>query len=815
RRAGTAVAIESRDRLTRLDPARFVDPGFEYPYTLERALCAAFSLFRGERRADGDTLSEAVTLDHEQRRAVEAGDGVVQVVAPAGSGKTAVLIERVRELLRRGVRAEQILCATFNRDARLELRDRLQAAGVTAVQARTFHSVGMWLMREEGLLRPRGLRGQLSLGQWRRLSTIVAREEGRWIDPADARSAISSIKLGRLATPAEFRREMDRHEDGPALARLYELYERHLVQERVHDFDDLVLVAVRALREDPELRRRWQERFEQVLVDEYQDIEPAQELLVRILAAPQDGFFCVGDEDQTLYGWRRASVRRILELDLAYPGLERIALAHNYRCPSEVVEVSRRLIEHNRIRFPKAIRAIGSADEEPTAQGLDLHEHDDGAQAAVEIAERLATRRREEIVVLARTTNLLRAVATACAARRIAISAPEAVFEPHGARGALEAYLRLCGSPRDARADDVALVCRVPGRGLALGKQDAVASSLVRGERFEESLLAVAGDARESARLAEAGLILDRLCTITDASQFIAHLRQAGGLDEYFREYEQTFGATEQVELEVLEQSQREARGMTVAEYSRVLRTRTDELRSARDDTHGIELTTIHRAKGRQWPEVHVFSCEEGQLPHRRALEVGTVQRAAGEGIEAERRLAYVAFTRAQRRLVLHTTRAAASRFLTEAGLSPSTPYHEPSPQQPAVSSARQATPNAGRRIASLPAGEAGDVVREAARIGLSYALRTAPSPAVALEAAAITIEQRLVGPQTASQRITVGQLLTAIETLTPGERADILTALAAPESRRLVGLTLKQRGRLTRSLRELASGGPLAKGLP
>ena len=211
-RAGTAVAIESRDRLTQLDPARFVDPEFEYPYTLERALRAALRLFRGARPSDAGSHSDAL-LDAEQRRAVDAGDGVVQVVAPAGSGKTAVLVGRVRELLRRGVRPERLLCTTFNRDARLELHERLEAAGVSAVQARTFHSVGMWLMREEGLLRPGGVRGQLSLGQWRRLATIAAREEGHWIDPADARAAISFIKLGRLATPAEFRRDVGRDED--------------------------------------------------------------------------------------------------------------------------------------------------------------------------------------------------------------------------------------------------------------------------------------------------------------------------------------------------------------------------------------------------------------------------------------------------------------------------------------------------------------------------------------------------------------------------------------------------------------------------
>jgi UvrD/REP helicase N-terminal domain len=204
-RSGTALVIESEQRLTRLPPEGFVDPDFAYPYTLERAIDAATRLYRGFSvvRPSGSIPPAAVKLDAEQRRAVDAHDGVVQVIAPAGSGKTAVLIERVRELLRRGVPAEQILCTTFNRDARVELDDRLRAAGAQSVAARTFHSIGWWLMREEGLARRNGVR-EPSFNQWRRLCAIGLRETGTWVEPADARAAISGIKLGLLATPREF-----------------------------------------------------------------------------------------------------------------------------------------------------------------------------------------------------------------------------------------------------------------------------------------------------------------------------------------------------------------------------------------------------------------------------------------------------------------------------------------------------------------------------------------------------------------------------------------------------------------------------------
>ena len=804
-RSATAVAIECEQRLTRLAPERFVDPEFGYPYTLERALDSAMRLFRdsGERTpqppsGEAGEVPAGSVLDDWQRRAAAAGDGVVQVIAPAGSGKTAVLIERVRELSRRGVPADRILCTTFNRDARVELQDRLAAAGAGAVPARTFHSIGWWLLRDEGLARRGGPR-ELSFNQWKRLCAIALRDGGDWIDPSDARAAISQVKLGELASPEEFRARAEGRPDGPALARIYELYERHLAEQEIHDFDDLVLLAVRALRSDPELRRRWQARFRHVLVDEYQDIEPAQELLVRILAAPQDCLFCVGDEDQTLYGWRRASVRRMVDLDLAYPGLERHSLVRNYRCPRPVVQASRRLIEANEIRFPKQIEPNPAAP--PAGENaLALREHESQAHAAAEIATSLEGRDRQEIVVLARTTNLLRAVALACAELGVRIAAPEVVFEPHGARGALEAYVRLCVAPLQAEADDVALVCRAPSRGLPFGTEERVASSLRAGLSFTATL-AVSDDARTRARLEHAGRILDALAAITDARRFVSYLRNDGGLDEHFAAYEAAFGDTEKVELEALEQARNEAAGKTVAEYAQLLARRRDALQQVRDDTGGIELTTIHRAKGRQWPEVHLFACEEQQLPHRRALEVDAQQRAAGEGLEAERRLAYVAFTRAQQQLVLHITASAASRFLTEAGLAPTQPFGKPAePPNRASGRGRRATKRAGD-------GPVAGVLREAQRVGLAYALRTAPSRTTALIAAATATEKNLIGPATASAQMTVPALLAAIETIDDAERAALFAVSGASEdSRPIARLSNNARKSLARALRRHAS---------
>ena len=671
-----------------------------------------------------------------------------------------MLIERVRELLRRGVAPDRILATTFNRAARAELQHRLTAAGVRAVQARTFHSLGRMLLREAGLGRP-GEPGSASPNQWKRFCALAARDTGTWVEVADARARVSDIKLALLATPDEFARRHTRaYPDGEALARIYAHYERAQAERGVNDFDDMVMLAVRALREHDQLRTRWQARFTHVLVDEYQDIEPAQEQLVRILAAPQDELFCVGDDDQTLYGFRRASVRRTLDLDLAYPGLERIALAHNYRCPPEIVTASRRLIAHNRVRFPKPIEPD---PERPPGRPIALHEYETAEDGATRVVSRLARSRRGEIVVLARTTHLLRTVALACAARGIRIAAPARVFEAGDAHAAIEAYVRLCAAPLEARADDVALVFRRPNRGLPFEGAASVAEQLRAGRTFAESVADLAADDRGRAKLDAGGRLLDRLAAITDARRFIGVLRTTGGLDEHFAEHDS--GGTEQIELEVLEQAEREATGMSLAAYRTLLAERAEALDAIRDDEHGIELATIHGAKGRQWPRVELFGGEEGQLPHARALEVTAAERAAGEGEEAERRLAYVAFTRASERLTITVARAAASRFLTEAGLEPQRPYAAPQPRREPPPPSRPAKAAAPKPLHDDPGIDQG--LREASRSGLAGALRQ-PDRRTAVELAAVAIEREL-----ADETLTVGELCDALRTHAAGSAPD------------------------------------------
>jgi len=672
------VADRALDELTELEAA---EPQVGYAWSLQRLryLCARESPPRRWPAA-----SPADRLDDSQLAAVSAHDGVVQIIAPAGSGKTTVLIARAAELVARGVPAGRILCTTFNKDAQRELQARLLTAAVGDVRAQTFHSVGYGILRDCSGLRSADIR-TLSLGQWRRLCAVASRAspESEWIEPPLARGMVSAIKLGLLMSPQEYRRHAPADAGGQTIATIYDLYEQELAAQNANDFDDLIFLSLRRLQRDAQLREQWQRRYDHVLVDEYQDIDPAQETLVQILAAPQDGLFTVGDEDQTLYAWRSASVERIVGLDGLYPGLQRVALDHNYRCPPEVVQRSRQIIENNRSRFPKQILPADARVLPDDPRPLIHQAYPDLDAGAVDVARKLSISRRGQIVVLARTSRMLRICAEACVPLDVKISAPENVFEPAGARAALEAYCRLLGDAPNARPQDVATVFRHPGRGLPLGAEQPVADMLAQGLTFEQAtagLRDVAEHARR--RVADGARILDTALTLSsDAPRCIRLLRSEGGLDQHFKDYEQLTGGVEKVEIELLQDAVRESAGMTVAAYSQQLTQQSDALRAIRDDENGIELTTVHRAKGRQWPTVIVFGCDEDQMPHKRSLE----DLAAGnrDALEAERRVAYVAFTRAQQRLVVLTTTGNASRFCVEAGLvAAPKPTPEPTPRQ-------------------------------------------------------------------------------------------------------------------------------------
>ncbi len=298
-------------------------------------------------------------LAPDQRAAATAPPGPILCVAPAGSGKTTTLVARIAWLVDSGAAPWMIAAITFNKRAADELRGRLDDAvaplGIEpgAVRVRTFHALGMEILRSAGR-KVEPLVDRMTI--LREVAPGASAAERRRLD-----DAFSRLKLD-LAVSAD---QVAADPDAGPVARAFVAYERAIERLGGLDFDDLVVRAVRVLETEPLVLARWRDACSHLLVDEVQDVDRSQLGLAMLLAAPANRIFLVGDDDQSIYGWRLADVRRVLELAGALPGLRRVDLVTNYRCPEPVVTRAVRLVERNRERFAKAVDARPNADGQP------------------------------------------------------------------------------------------------------------------------------------------------------------------------------------------------------------------------------------------------------------------------------------------------------------------------------------------------------------------------------------------------------------------------------------------------------------------
>ena len=393
-------------------------------------------------------------LTADQRAAATAPPGPVLCVAPAGSGKTTTLVARIIWLVDSGSEPAGIAAITFNKRAADELADRLDAAleplGVAggSVRVRTFHALGREILRDAGrTVEPLVDRESLFAELWPRTSPA---QRGR-LD-----TAFSRLKLDLAVTASEIAADP---KAGP-VARAFVAYESALAELGGLDFDDLVRGALEALTSDARLLARWRDRCAHLLVDEVQDVDRSQLRLALLLAAPANRIFLVGDDDQSIYGWRLADVRRVLAIGESLSGLRRVDLQVNHRCPAPVVDRAVRLIEHNDERFAKVIRprpeAPGSlilapdpADEPARTERLlrSWPDDDDGTRA-----------------ILARTNRELRPAVVAAMELGIPFRAPsvELLVDDPALDGVLE---RLAGEtdPSAPLLVRIASLLREPG----------------------------------------------------------------------------------------------------------------------------------------------------------------------------------------------------------------------------------------------------------------------------------------------------------------------------------------------------------------
>lgn len=662
-----------------------------------------------ESRASGAAVLSAVGLERwsliplgtappnaelapDQLAAVAHQRGGARIIAPAGSGKTRVLTERARHLLReRGLPPGAVTLVAFNVRARAEMQQR--TSDRPGLQIRTLNSLALAIVNGTGPFRqPRGRNQPVETinepGVRDILDRLLPRQRRRtmtdrlapWLD------ALTAARLG-LRDPVEVQSAFAGEVEG--FPKVLDAYRRELRDNGQVDYDEQILAAVETLLADPEARRAAQRACRVLLVDEFQDLTPAHLLLVRLLSAPAYDLYGVGDDDQTIYGFSSASPAWLIDFDRFVPGSGSHPLEVNYRCPPSVVEAASNLLSHNRRRVPKQIRARPHRETEPGE--LTVAPADNPTAACADRVGELvkAGAAPEEIAVLSRVNVTLLGPQLELAHRGIPVEATvgPALFDRTGVAAAL-AWLRLAasgGTGFDSR--DIEATARRPPRGIrplfvdwmsdqtTLGGLRRLANRLNE-PKDQQRVRDYADDVERLAEAARSGAETAELLTIV--RDRIGLGRALAALDSSGR------GASRSAHSDDLAALLDAARlHSDPGDFAPWLRSQLSAGRSGQggrggdngrsgggrnssgsgkggdgsesDGERGVHLATVHRVKGQEWPHVVVYDASDGLFPHSLATDV-----------EEERRLFHVAVTRCSATVTVVADARRPSPFIDE-----------------------------------------------------------------------------------------------------------------------------------------------------
>ncbi|MEU9357820.1 DNA helicase PcrA [Streptomyces sp. NPDC048301] len=621
-------------------------------------------------------------LNTEQRAAVVHAGSPLLIVAGAGSGKTRVLTHRIAHLLaERGVHPGQILAITFTNKAAGEMKERVEGLvgpRANAMWVMTFHSACVRILRRES--KRLGFTSSFSIydaADSKRLMALVCRDldlDPKRYPPKSFTAKVSNLKNELIDEETFAGQAADGFEK--TLAQAYALYQARLREANALDFDDIIMTAVHLLQAFPDVAEHYRRRFRHVLVDEYQDTNHAQYTLVRELVGPAGegdapGELCVvGDADQSIYAFRGATIRNILQFEEDYPDATTIMLEQNYRSTQTILSAANAVIERNESRRPKNLWTNAGAGTRITGYVADT-EHDEAQFVADEI-DRLTDAgeaKAGDVAVFYRTNAQSRVFEEIF----IRVGLPYKVvggvrfYERKEVRDVL-AYLRVLANPEDTVP--LRRILNVPKRGIG-DRAEAMIDALSMREKisFPQALRRVDEAYGMAARSANAvkrfNTLMEELRTIVESGAgpavvLEAVLERTG----YLAELQASTDPQDETRIENLqelaavalefEQDRAEEEGAgTLAEFLEkvALVADSDQIPDEDEDGSGvITLMTLHTAKGLEFPVVFLTGMEDGVFPHMRAL--GQVKE-----LEEERRLAYVGITRARERLYL--TRAA------------------------------------------------------------------------------------------------------------------------------------------------------------
>ncbi len=616
-------------------------------------------------------------LNPEQREAVGTTEGALLVLAGAGSGKTRVVTVRTAYLMSQGVPGSEILAVTFTNKAANEMRERIRdLVGVRAdaITVGTFHSFCLKVLRE--FREQAGLGEKFSLcdtsDQMSGMRSVLReqRVSPKQVDPRKVLSAISLAK-NRMQTPADMAAPGD--VESEAYSRAFEGYQAWLNRSRLIDFDDILvktadLLGSGALTEtgatvQDVLRRR----HKYVMVDEYQDTSVVQYEVLYRLAGSKGNICAVGDDDQSIYGWRGADVSKILGFAKDFPGASTVKLETNYRSTPQILEAANKVIRNNPVRHDKTLRA-----HLPDGQRLEAltapNDTDEADAICLQIKDRIDRRTANfrDFAILFRTTTQPRAFELQLRARGIpyVLVGGQSFFDRKEVRDVL-GYLRAAHNPDDEPA--LLRVLNRPPRGIGKASIDrtlefATAQGIPVGEAFDraDEIERVPKAAAESARALRATLA-EWAELWADGSRLDAAIQEllerVGYRSEVERNYpdeltqNQRWKAVEDL-IDMARRHVEKRRKPTLSKFLQELAlssgetdSRSKKKKKDQPERDVVSLMTLHSAKGLEFPQVYLVGLEEGILPHARAV--------AEDGVEEERRLCYVGLTRARERLVL------------------------------------------------------------------------------------------------------------------------------------------------------------------
>ncbi|HEX4083796.1 MAG TPA: UvrD-helicase domain-containing protein [Chthoniobacteraceae bacterium] len=599
-------------------------------------------------------------LNEPQHRAVTTTQGPLLILAGAGTGKTRVITARVAYLIAEGVSPENILAVTFTNKAATEMRERL-ASMIDPAQAKkvtmsTFHALCVRILRS-GIERL-GYKNNFTiydegdqLGLIRKIITRTA-AQGEKLDPNQAKNLISKAKNNGWSAPAD---------EKTLLSAVFARYQADLKTLNAVDFDDLLLLTVKLLSEHPEAQQKWQARFKYLMIDEFQDTNRLQLGLVSLLADASKNVAVVGDDDQSIYGWRGAEVSNILEFEQHFPNPVIVKLEQNYRSTNAILGTANDLIKNNPRRRPKALwSARDGGDKVRLIQAANDREE---AQFVAEEIQRQSFAESlpwEAFAVLYRMNAQSRLIEENL--RRLQIPyrlvGGKSFFDRREVKDLL-AYLSVIVNPEDD--SNLLRIINTPARGISAGtieratewsaKQKCAVWAALRSDEFLQEM-----PARTVGKIAEFVALIDDYETKLHEPLVDHHAIATELLKQV--DYVEDLKRTCKTPDEALKRE--ESIRQIMQDFSNFLGRSTNGLQGFLDEVmldrnrqedddidrkKGVLLITLHAAKGLEFPHVFLVGLEEGILPHDRSKLEGT--------LDEERRLLYVGITRAMRTLTM------------------------------------------------------------------------------------------------------------------------------------------------------------------